>query len=281
MTYLTYQNSFETKNNSPNRSFLTSTEASDCSFLSCSSFSSSFDSPSINTSINLESSIITETNSMETAKIYEPESIFTSIAMGSTPPRKKDYLKLPRHPAVLSRSFSDSTTTFKNQDEKEITVYPKAPPRRSKATGDRNNNSLLVTPNHRSSTAVTKSKRRNNRLPSIFLHRSRDYTTDVRFIPKRSTMRFDIFRESILSAEKRRRKQIHDDLHNTDRSKYFPNNSSSPNNYRNRNNTNSNIEVMSPLQTEHRRRMRGALLDVSDPWTRLVQVFSARLVLEG
>lgn len=256
---------------SKDKSFLTSTEVSDCSFLSCSSFSSSIDS----TSMNMEGGGGT--------KMYEPESVLTSIidtphtklnssfssytnnessvymkkdGKGSTP------LKITR---PVSLSYSDTTSSI--QHEMKPMDCPKTPPRHTY----RNDPSLFKTP-IRSSTRAARKLPSTATAPSPSANRYNrgGCGTDVRFMPKRSTMRFEICRASILSVEKRRRKMVEASASaSNDRSENFPNNSTSPpNSSRNRNGNNannisSNVEPMTPLQTEFRRRMRGALLDVA------------------
>jgi len=153
--------------------------------------------------------------------MYEPDSILRTIE--SSPKkyspwkiRSTSSLNIPR---PVSLSFTDT------QEKKEC---PKTPPRYTY-------NRQFQTPSRKSTTKI-----RNKKLPSPSPSRNgKESTTDVRFIPKRSNMRFDLCRASILSAEKRARKN--ENVPNTNTPKR---------------------EVLSPLQTEFRRRMRGALLDV-------------------
>jgi len=74
----------------------------------------------------------------------------------------------------------------------------------------------------------------------------RNCGTDARFIPSRKNLKIELCRASIYSAEKRRRKSHKENNES---------NISSP--------KKCEEEVLTPLQTEFRRRMRGALFDVA------------------
>ena len=183
-------------------------------------------------------------------KISHPSSS-SSLDTGVSSPSKKRLKQnrstmLADFPKTPNRRIRKSTSnTYSIYDTGMKT--PPAPPPPSLMSSTLNKNKLgrnYGTPDSVSTIKALSSA------PSI--------QTGDRFIPNRSHMRIDLCRESFLSADKRRLAAIKKGISQG----YLGRENGDPRQYPTSGPSSNTREIMTPLQTEFRLRMRGALLNI-------------------